>query len=37
MLVLGSSQEVFPVINTGGQLVGLTMRDDLASALPSIA
>jgi stage IV sporulation protein FB len=37
MLVLGSSQEVFPVINAGGQLVGLTMRDDLASALPSIA
>jgi Zn-dependent protease len=32
--VQGSAQEVFPVINPGGQLVGLATRDDLNSALP---
>ncbi len=30
----GSAQEIFPVVNAGGQLVGLTTREDLVAALP---
>jgi CBS domain-containing protein len=32
LIAQGSSQGVFPVINDGGQLVGLITRDDLAPA-----
>lgn len=33
----GSTQEVFPVVNAGGQLVGLITREEMASALPGAA
>lgn len=36
LLVQNSPQDVFPVVNAGGQLVGLVLRDDIKSAVPAL-